>query len=127
MSRSDASRGLLEDLDDPPPGGARLLHPRPEGLADDELHRHPDLPAMGAHIVHRDDVWMAQLAQRLGLTVEARPRGLIAAAADQLEGHVAIQLRVVRRIDDTHPPRAEGPQDGESTDRRSADQLVGDT
>ncbi len=76
------------------PGVAR--EPGAKGASYDELHGHEQIAVEHAHVVHRDDVRVRQLGQRLGLPLQAGPRAVLALAGlcrEQLERDLAAEDR----------------------------------
>ncbi len=90
---------------------AVVQQPRLQRAAVHQLHpqARPSLPDVGA--VNRDDVRMPHFRDRLGFSEEPCRRRIAGNAAPQeLQGHVAVQLRVVREVELSETP------DGEALD-----------
>ena len=103
-----AAPGIAHDGDDVTPR-ARRLEPALERLPLDVLHGDERLVVDGADVVHRHDVGMRQPRQRLRLAHQA----LLALAAEeaeaqQLEGDLAIELRIVGEEDHAHAALPDG-------------------
>jgi thiamine-monophosphate kinase len=105
--------------------GARLrLRPEAAGVAFDELHRDEDLVLERADVVDDDDVRVRQARDRLRLAqrplppFEQRDAG---ARLDpqQLDRHLAIQLRIVRGVDLAHAAAADQPEDDVAANARA--------
>jgi hypothetical protein len=80
----------------------------------------------GADVVHGDDVRVRELGHRLGLADQPGAAELGVAGdlgAQQLDRDLAVELRVVRGIDDAHPTGAEPLDDEVTPDRRAALEL----
>jgi hypothetical protein len=120
VRRSEAPPDVEECSSDLRPAALRLLEPARERDAVDELHRDVDLALERADLVHRDDVGMRHLGHRLRLANEPRlhlARAIaVRVGAQQLERHLAIELWIVRRIDDAHAAAAEPAQQHEAID-----------
>src|SRR5262249_39244251 len=89
----------------------------------DELGGQEVALADGADVVHRDDVGMAEAGQRLGLAQEpaaVEQRRAVFAQAQHLDGDVALELGIARRVDLAHPALAE-----ELDDRVAAELVAG--
>ncbi len=129
-----AAAGLDEHREHLLAGPRARAQPRLEGGALDELHGDEDAVAVGADVVHCDDVGVAQaghrlgLAQQSGVAVDAR-LGRAAAgdglAVQQLERDLAVELRVVGRVDHAHAAGTERVQDHVATDQLSVADLLG--
>jgi hypothetical protein len=79
------------------PARVSLGPPRREIAAFDQLGGHEHAPLEHAHVVHADDVGVGQSGQRLGFTAQALVIGRGGhAAVQELERHLAIELRVER-------------------------------
>jgi hypothetical protein len=125
MRGDEAAAGGAQHLEHVSPGAWGRREPGVEGLAGDELHRHPHLLAERAAVVHRDDVGMLQAGHRLGLAEEA-VAGVIAVdlvGAQELEGDLAVELRIVGRIDDAHAPGTDPREDEIAVDRLARFEL----
>jgi hypothetical protein len=106
----------LEHLTPPP---APLRQPRPERPPLDELERQPHPIAERPDVVDRHHVRVVEPRQRLRLAQLPGPRRRAAVLrAQELQRHLAIELRIVRRIHDPHPPGTELAQHHEATDLR---------
>jgi hypothetical protein len=96
----------------------------------DELHRDEHAPLVHADIPDRDDVGVAELRERLRLTHEPSAAAAVAAPVvafapeQQLERDLAVELRIVRRIHDTHRTRAELGEHDVAPDGRAARRIV---
>jgi hypothetical protein len=105
-----AAAGRAEDLEDRLRAARRGLQPAGQGLAGHVLHGREHLVAEHAGVVHRDDVGVLQLGQRLGLAQHPGV-GLGVAGrggrAHQLERDGPIQLRVVGLVDHAHAAAAD--------------------
>ncbi len=106
MGGGEPASGLRQHGERVAPAHRAPRHPRPQGLPLDVLHRDVHLIADGAHVVHDDDVRVHQLRDRLALAQETRARGA-QLAAEQLDGEWAIEIGIVRGVDDTHAAAAE--------------------
>ena len=99
-----------------------LGEPRAQADALDELHDEGDVIAFGRHVVHGDDVRVRDAGERLGLALEL----LIARAApatQQLDRDLAIELRVVGCVHDTHASRPDAVHDDVPAERRARGHL----
>ena len=90
------------------------LEPVAQGVALDELHRdeHPVSERVG--LVHDDDVGMGDPRRRLRFAHQAAVTGVAVGSvvgADQLDGDLAVEVRVVGRVDLTHGAASHQPQD----------------
>ena len=99
LSRLDCKCDGVIDRERPPVG------PLLEALPFDEFHRYEGLSLVLADLVYRADVRMIERGSRLRLANEARlgirvPREL---ARQKLEGHSALELRVLGLIHHAHP------------------------
>jgi hypothetical protein len=99
--------------------------PRREGHPVDELHRDEHALVPQPDVVHRDHVRVGQLGQRLRLAQQA----LLAVVAgevgaQELEGHLAIELRIVGGVDDTHATLAEPFEHHVAAEHAAALELV---
>jgi hypothetical protein len=82
----------------------------PDRFPLDVLHREERLPVEFPVLEDRDDVGMAQAADRLGFLREPLPqRRIVEISADHLDGHRAIQRRIVRQVKSAHPALSETP------------------
>ena len=131
VRRRETAPGVEEDGDNLAPCAGRL-EPRAERPPFDELHRDEDLLAVGADVVHGDDVGVGEAGHRLRFTQEARtpftftrPGGAGLVVAKELHRELAIELRVVRRIDDTHAPFPDAIEDDVAAERGAADERDG--
>ena len=79
----------------------------------EELHRHVGEAVLLAEVEDGDDVRVVELRRGLGLALEARRKSGSSARArrDRLEGHVAVQERVVGLVDLAHRALADLPDD----------------
>ena len=91
---------------------ARLFaYPRAERQPSDELHRDPGELAVPSDVVHRDDVRMGEAGQRHGLAFRAdRSVAVVAVPEQHLDGDLAIELGIIRRIDHAHAADADARQ-----------------
>ncbi|MEZ4453185.1 MAG: hypothetical protein R3B09_27230 [Nannocystaceae bacterium] len=127
VGRREAAAGLGHDLEDLAPAPGALREPGAEGAAVDELHRHPDLVAVDADVVDRDDRGVAELGQRLGLADEAGPRVLLGGhrpadrhRVEELERDFAVELGIGGGVDHPHRPGAEAIEDDVAADQGAA-------
>ncbi|MCY1008945.1 hypothetical protein OV079_25985 [Nannocystis pusilla] len=128
VRRRQAARRLGEHRRDLAPAPTLLREPCPKGHAGDELHGDEHLVAVEADLVDLDHVRVRQLGQRLGLAQQpilpARVR-LAVAALQQLDRDLAVELRIVGRVDHSHRPGAEAAEQREATDpSRNGGRLV---
>ena len=89
-----------------------------QGLARDQLeHEEIDL-ALGIEIEQRRDAGVEQSRKRARLETEAPSRRLVAQGlvADDLEGHLSLEARVLGSVHDPHPALAEALDDPVSTE-----------
>ncbi len=91
------------------PGAVGRRQPVADGVPLDELHRDEDRVLEGADVVDDHHVRVRQARDRLRLTQEARAAvradgpGRGGPRAQQLDGDLSIQLRIVRGVDLAHP------------------------
>src|SRR4029079_12443508 len=80
-----------------------------------------------ADVVNGDDVRMLEARDGLCLAEQARARRVLHAlpGLDQLEGDLAIELRVIRAVDDTHRARADALDDHVTPDPRACVEISG--
>ena len=112
MCGGEPAPGLEQDLHDLPPAARRLGQPLGERAALDELHGQEDLLAHRADVEHRQHVGVREPRHRLRLAQQpplGLRRGLGAArqGPQHLQGHLAVELGVERRVDDAHPSGAQ--------------------
>ena len=96
----------------------------PQGAPAQQLHRDEHPAVYVAHVVDGDHVGVREAGQRLGLPLESGV-GLgrqIGVGAQHLEGDLAVQLRVVGRVDD---PRGAGAQALEDHEAADPNRLLG--
>ncbi len=110
VGRGEPASGVDHDGDDLPPRTAGL-EPRPQRLALDVLHGDEGLRAHQAGVVDGNDVRVRELGKRLGLALQPARALVRGAHAHQLQGDLAIELGIVRGVDDAHPALAQGPLD----------------
>jgi hypothetical protein len=106
VGRGEPGAGGLEQREPLAPR-PRLAEAVLQRAAAHVLHREEDAPLVDADVVHGDDVGVGEAGHRLGLSEEARLHvdRLVAAGeegAQDLDGHLAIELGVVRGVDDPH-------------------------
>nr|WP_293247361.1 hypothetical protein [Nannocystis sp.] len=119
MGRREAAAGLEEDVEDRR-GGAWLAEPDPEVAALDVFHDHEDLVREHADLVHGDDGGVAETGEGPALAQDlAQPA--VAAGVQDLEGDLAVEVRVVGEKDRAHAAAAERAQHGEAA---KAERLV---
>lgn len=68
---------------------------------------------------------MRELGHRLGLSLQACGGDRIGLAAQQLDRNLAIELRIISAIDDTHPAFAEHLDDEIATDAAELVRVLG--
>lgn len=123
VGRRQAAPGLDENADDLEWRARARSRPLAQRSAFDQLHRQEELVAEGAHVEDGHDVRVGELGDRLRLVVQA-PASLAvdaarrAAAAHQLESHLALEVGVVGLVDRAHPAHAELAQHEEAADDR---------
>ena len=83
--------------------------------------------SMHADVVNGDDVRVLEARDRLCLAQQARPRRVLHAlpGLDQLEGDLAIELRIVRAVDDAHRAGADALDDHVTPDPGARVELAG--
>ena len=91
------------------PGRAIILQPPAEVGAVEEIRDDVDLPPVQADVMDRHDAGVAQLGEPAGLLEESLGLGLrhLGAAAEHLDGHGPVELRVVAEV---HRAEAAGAQ-----------------
>ena len=120
----EPATGLHERVDDRVDRPRRELEPAAQRAALRELHRDVDLIAERADLVDLDHVAVIDLRHRLRLAEQPRPRLTRAGAgAQQLDRDLAIEVRIVRGVDDAHAARAQLAEDDEPADRVAAREL----
>jgi uncharacterized protein len=109
MRRGEAAPGAHESIPDLAPRPRFGAAPRAQGPPGAVLHRDEHLIAIGAHLVDDDDVRVRQPRHRARLAQQALAplRGGDAGQAQQLERHLAIQIRIVGGQHDPHSALAE--------------------
>jgi hypothetical protein len=113
----EAAADLQVHGDDLAPAAGRGGLPGAQGLALDVLHRQVDLAEVLADLVDLDDVGVRQAGERLGLAAGAGADvGVVAVGADELDSDLAVQLLVVRGVDDAHAAGADAAEHGEAAD-----------
>jgi hypothetical protein len=80
------------------------VHPRPQGLAVDELHRDEDALRPTAHLVHGDDVRVAEPRHRLRLAHEQIAG---AAVVKHFDRDATLELGLSRGVHPAHRARSE--------------------
>jgi hypothetical protein len=77
-----------------------------ELLALEELHDDEEPVLVLTEVVNRHHVWMIELGAGLRLAVEPGLQllGRVDVAGDDLEGHQAVEDRIIRLEDGPHPP-----------------------
>ena len=101
-----------------------------DGVPLDELHRDEDLVVERADVVDDDDVRVRQPRDRLRLAQRPLPplgqRDAVAGLDPQeLDRDLAIELRIVRRVDLAHPAAPDQPQHDVAADDRAASERRG--
>ena len=119
-----------EDAEDLLPGARLLLQPEGDGVAVDELHGDEDLVFERADVVGDHDVRVRQPRDRLRLSqrplAPLRQRDSVAGLdPQQLDGDLAIELRIVRGVDLAHPAAPHQPENQVAADDRAASQWRG--
>ncbi len=117
-----------EHVEDLAPRPRLVGEPALDRPAGDELHRQEHLVLEHADVVHGDDVRVLQPRDRLRLAQQARARRVLRAALprfDQLEGDLAIQLRIVRAVDDPHRAGSDALDDHVTPDPRACIEIAG--
>ena len=91
------------------PGRAVVLQPPAEVGAVEEIRDDVNLPPVQADVVDRHDAGVAQLGEPAGLLEESLGLGVrhVGAAAEDLDGHGPVELRVVAEV---HRAEAAGSQ-----------------
>jgi hypothetical protein len=123
--------GAREDGEDLGARPRLLRLPILQRRAVDELHRDEDAVPERPRVVNGDDVGMRELGDRLGLAEQPDPRDGVRGALvrpQELEGDLAIELRVVGGVDLAHAAAPDHVEDGVAADAGSAlqrSQLVG--
>ncbi len=107
-----------------------LLEPGTEGAARHELHGDEELIGEAADVVHGDDVGVGEPGEHLRLPKESGALFVVGVAAglhtDELERHLAIELGIVRGVDDALPARAHRLEHDVPAERRAtAEHLHG--
>ena len=123
VGRRDAEGDVLQHAQDLGPAARALAGPRGQRLSGDELHRDPHTRAVGANVVDRDDVRVRQAGERLGLAEQPRVAVAALAREDELEGDLAVELRVVSGVDDTHAAGADPAEHDVTADHGAAGEL----
>ena len=105
----EAARDLERDLDRLAGRQRPVLQPLAERLALQQLHRRVDGALLAAEVVDGEDVRVREGGDRLRLALEAPERvGILGEVPRQdLDRHLALELRVARAEDDAHPALAE--------------------
>ena len=122
VRRRQAGAGLQEHRDDLRPASRALGQPARHGRALDELHGQVHRALVEIGLVQGDDVGVDELGQRARLAQGARVGRLGAGlgggrlAAHDLQGHPAVELRVVGGVDDAHAAGAQGVEDDVAPD-----------
>ena len=94
-------------------------------MALDELHRDEHPIARRSGVVDHDDVGVRHLGGRLGLAHEAGAalRGVTGSVgAHELDGDLAVQIRVIGGVDFAHRAAPDQAQHDEPSQRRAARQ-----
>ena len=122
VGRREAAPGLHVDGEQLAPAARRRGLPGAQGRAGDELHGDEDLRAEGADVVDGDDVGVGEAGHRLGLAEEAGGAGAVGvlAAAQELDGDLAVELGVVGGVDDAHTAGAEAAEHDVAAERLAA-------
>ncbi len=121
VRRRQPFSGLDEHFQNSPGRAVLLFEPAGQRSPIDELHGDKNLFAQRADVVYGDDVGMGQARHRLRFPKQSLSRAFLFRpfrwiAPQQLEGHSAVQLRVIRRVDDAHPSTAELIEDDVSAE-----------
>ena len=104
------------------------VHPVTERVAFDQLHGDEHPIAERPHVVDHHHVRVRHAGDGLRLAQEPHPplrRLALRAGAQELDGDLAIELRIVGRVHLPHPSLSQEAQHHESTDGRSAIEDVG--
>jgi hypothetical protein len=89
-------------------GARRALAPDVERAALHELHGDEDVAVVLADVVHLHHVGVRELAERPRLAEQHVARALrVGRGLEELQGHAALELGVVGRVDDAHAAAAE--------------------
>ena len=128
MGGGKAEAGLVKEGQDLI-GRMRLCEPVCEGAALQKLHGDEDLLEGCSDVEDRDDVGVGQASHGLGFVQQAGTGfgvGTAAHAPDvqELDGDLAVQLWIVRRIDNAHASRAQSLDDHVATNRRALGQVI---
>ena len=115
----------MNTFSDLAPGARLRLRPVSGGVPLDELHRDEDLVFERADVVDDDDVRVRQARDRLRLAQRPLPplgqrHAGARLDAQQLDRDLAVQLRIVRRVDLAHPAAPDQPQHDVAADARAA-------
>ena len=89
------------------PRRALVLEPSAQVGAFEEIRDDVDLPPVQADVVDRHDAGMAQLREPAGFLEKSLCRGLahtVGAAAEDLDGHGPIELRVLAEVNRSETP-----------------------
>jgi hypothetical protein len=103
------------------PRASRVTDPLAQRRPVDELHRDVDGTVVRAHVEHAGHVGVSQPRHDLRLALEPRLRALGVAvderaAPQELHRDVALELRIVRRVDHPDAARPELAKDSVATD-----------
>ena len=92
------------------PGRAVVLQPSAEVGAFEEIRDDVNLPPVQADVVDRHDAGVAQLREPAGLLEESLRLGLrhLGAAAEDLDGHGPVELRVVAEVNRAEAAGSQG-------------------
>ncbi len=104
---------------------ARGLGPAPGVLADDELERDEDAVVERLDAVDLRDVRVAEACHGTRLLNEAGALLLAAGVAQELHRDAAIEVRVIRGVDDTHAARTDLLEHQIAPDRAAARERQG--
>ncbi|MCY1011626.1 hypothetical protein OV079_39910 [Nannocystis pusilla] len=127
VGRLQARADLHEHRQHRPPVARRVGQPLAQGAAVDQLHGDVDPALDRTDLVDLNHVRVRQPGERLGLALEAGGAELVLAGvlvAEDLDRQAAVELGVVRGVDDPHRACAELPQDDEAADPRRREQSL---
>ncbi len=93
--------------------GRERREPLVEAASRDQLHAEKMPPPIDADFVDRNDVWMVELRDGLGLVLKSHPFGLGSEAAglDHLESNVALERDLASPVHNPHAPVPQLVQD----------------
>ena len=93
-------------------------------LPGDEFHGDPHSLVMRADIIDSHDIRVSEPGERLGLTQESGSTSTVEPARplrqQEFEGDFPVELRIIRRINHTHPTVAEVREDDIAVDKIAA-------